>query len=175
MSQSQPEGLSATIGSLRVKALTVVSESDTLRQVASALRTHNASCAVLKEPPFRLITEAALVKAWAEGRSGQEPVGQMDCDQPSWVSVTSSVAEAANLMVRLGISHLVILDQEGALSGVVTMAQLFSVLVHSQEPMALYAHFATIMTEGASAFAEGSFAGIASEITVGTHLLGATE
>ena len=48
-------------------------------------------------------------------------------------------------MVSLGIRHLVVLDITERPSGVVSMAELFDVLVRSQEPMALYAKFADIM------------------------------
>jgi hypothetical protein len=48
-------------------------------------------------------------------------------------------------MVSLEIRHLVVLDISDRPSGVVSMAELFDVLVRSQEPMALYAKFADIM------------------------------
>jgi hypothetical protein len=53
-------------------------------------------------------------------------------------------------MVSLGIRHLVVLDIADRPSGVVSMAELFDVLVRSQEPMALYAKFADIMLHSRS-------------------------
>ena len=53
-------------------------------------------------------------------------------------------------MVSLGIRHLVVLDISDRPSGVVSMAELFDVLVRSQEPMALYAKFADIMLHSGS-------------------------
>ena len=51
------------------------------------------------------------------------------------------MAEAAAFMMRLGIRHLIVLNDEGHPTGVVSMIELFSILVHSQEPLALYASF----------------------------------
>jgi signal-transduction protein with cAMP-binding, CBS, and nucleotidyltransferase domain len=51
-------------------------------------------------------------------------------------------------MMSLGIRHLVVVDGDGRPTGVVSMIELFSILVHSQEPMALYASFASFMTRG---------------------------
>jgi signal-transduction protein with cAMP-binding, CBS, and nucleotidyltransferase domain len=70
---------------------------------------------------------------------------------PYWATLETTVAEAATLMIELGIRHLVVLDADGRPTGVISMTELFSILVHCQEPLAIYASFASFMTRGTQA------------------------
>jgi len=148
MSDPRAHGLSTPLGSLDLGPLTVVSESDSLEFVAKIFLDRSTSCAVLDEPPLRVVTERDLAAAWAQGRSAQDPVGLIASNNPYWSPLETTVAEAAAAMMSLGIRHLVVVDGDGRPTGVVSMIELFSILVHSQEPMALYASFASFMTRG---------------------------
>jgi CBS domain-containing protein len=128
--------------------ITIVSESDSLEFVAKTFLNRSTSCAVLDEPPLRVVTERDLAAAWAQGRSARDPVGLIASNHPYWTPLETTVAEAAGAMMELGIRHLVVVDIDGRPTGVVSMIELFSILVHSQEPMALYASFASFMTRG---------------------------
>lgn len=142
-------GLSTTLGSLDLGPLTIVSELDSLEFVAETFVRRGTSCAMLNESPFRVVTERDLAAAWAQNRSATDNVALIASDNPYWASLETTVAEAAALMMRVGIRHLVVLDFDGRPTGVVSMIELFSILVHSQEPLALYTSFATFMTRGA--------------------------
>ena len=146
MSESRVHGLSTTLGSLDLRAPTVVSESDSLHIVAETFFNRGTSCVVLDEAPLRVVTERDLAAAWAQNRSATDSVALISSENPYWASVETTVVEAAALMIRLGIRHLVVLDLEGHPTGVVSMIELFSILVQSQEPVALYASFASFMT-----------------------------
>jgi signal-transduction protein with cAMP-binding, CBS, and nucleotidyltransferase domain len=139
------EGLDATLGGLHLRPPTMVSEADSLATVASALLEGGASCALLNEPPLRLVTESGLVRALARGMRPEEEVAAMASENPNWAPPSASVAEAAALMASLGIRHLVVLDMTDRPRGLVSMEELFDVLVRSQDPMAYYARFADIM------------------------------
>jgi signal-transduction protein with cAMP-binding, CBS, and nucleotidyltransferase domain len=142
------EGLDATLGGMHLQPPTVVSASDTLASVASALVADGVSCAILSEPPLRVVTEFDLARGLARGMRPEDAVAPVASENPNWAPPSASVAEAAALMVSLGIRHLVVVDISDRPSGVVSMAQLFDVLVRTQEPMALYAKFADIMLHG---------------------------
>ncbi len=142
------EGLDATLGGLHLQPPTVVSADDPLSSVAAAMVAGGVSCAILAEPPLRVITELDLTRALARGLGPGEPVASIASEHPNWAPPSANVAEAAALMVSLGIRHLVVLDPSDRPSGVVSMSQLFDVLVRTQEPMALYAKFADIMLHG---------------------------
>ena len=148
MSESRAHGLSTTLRSLDLRPLTIVSESDSLEFVASTLLKSRTSCVVLDEPPLRVVTERDLATAWAQNRSANESVALVSSNNPYWTSLDTTVAEAAALMMRLGVRHLVVLDVDGQAIGVVSMIELFSILVHSQEPLALYASFSSFMARG---------------------------
>jgi len=138
-------GVGVTLGELSLGRLTVVSESDNLATVAAVLADRGVSCALLEEPPLRVVTERDLASAWAQGRSANDEVATVASNQPYWASRSTTVAEAAALMVDLGIRHLLVLDDAGFPTGVVSMPELFAVLVLAQEPAALYASFATVL------------------------------
>jgi CBS domain-containing protein len=142
------EGLGATLGAMHLRPPTMVSGSDSLASVASAMVADGVSCAILQEPPLRVVTESDLARALAQGLRPEDVVSSVASGHPRWAPPSASVAEAAALMVSLGIRHLVVLDISDRPSGVISMAELFDVLVRSQEPMALYAKFADIMLHG---------------------------
>ena len=145
MSNRSFEGLDATLGGMHLRPPTVVSASDTVAIVAAALVRDGVSCAILEEPPLRVVTEFDLVRGLARGSRPEDEIATVASEHPNWAPPSASVAEAAALMVSLGIRHLVVLDTTERPSGVVSMTELFDVLVRSQEPMALYANFADIM------------------------------
>ena len=150
MSNRSFEGLDATLGAMHLRPPTVVSADDTMAQVASAMVRDGVSCAILEEQPLRVVTELDLARGLAEGLGPEDAVSAIASAHPSWAPPSASVAEAAALMVSLGIRHLVVLDISDRPSGLVSMAELFDVIVRSQEPMALYAKFADIMLHGDS-------------------------
>jgi signal-transduction protein with cAMP-binding, CBS, and nucleotidyltransferase domain len=139
------DGLNTILGGMRLNPLTVVSESDSLMAVASSLLNHRVSCAVLDEPPLRVVTEHDLSAAWAQGHDAEDEVSKIATTHPRWAPVSASISDAAALMVSLGIRHLVVLDVTGRPTGIVSMSEIFSVLVQAQDPTSLYAVFTDVM------------------------------
>lgn len=148
MNSQNSEGIDVTLGALHLPPPTVVDESASLASVAAAMTAHGVSCAIIEEPPLRVVTEADLTRALAQGLRPEDEVSSVASEHPRWAPPSASVAEAAALMVSLGVRHLVVLDMMDRPSGVVSMAELFDLLVRSQEPMVLYARFADIMLHG---------------------------
>jgi CBS domain-containing protein len=145
MSNRSFEGLDATLGGLHLRPPTFVHATDSLAAVATTMVRDEVSCAIVEESPLRVVTEFDIVKGLSEGHRPEDEVGTVASEHPNWAPPSASVAEAAALMVSLGIHHLVVIDPSERPSGLVSMAELFDVLVRSQEPMALYAKFADIM------------------------------
>ncbi len=140
----------STLGAIHLGPLAVVAESDPINSVAALFRDHSVSSAVLAESPLRVVSEYDLAMAWAGGHEPNDAVGAIATAHPCWAPISASVAETAALMVSLGIRHLVVLDISDKPIGIVSMRELFSVLVRAQEPMSLYAGFADLMLTGAS-------------------------
>jgi signal-transduction protein with cAMP-binding, CBS, and nucleotidyltransferase domain len=145
MNMRSADGLNTTLGTMRLGPLTVVSESDTLQVVASSFRRDAVSSAVLVESPLRVVTEHDLSGAWVDGHNAEDEVAQVATAHPYWAPVSASVAEAAALMVSLGIRHLLVLDLSGQPTGIISMGELFAVLVRAQEPMSFYESFAAFV------------------------------
>ncbi|MGP0031522.1 MAG: CBS domain-containing protein [Acidimicrobiales bacterium] len=139
-----------TLDALELNPITVVSETDSLSTVAAAFLRDSVSCAVLAEPPLRVVTEHDLSGAWAYGYDRDDEVAVIATADPCWAPVSASISEAAVLMVSLGVRHLVVLDLSGRPTGIVSMSELFSVLVGAHEPTSLYATFASIMLRSGS-------------------------
>ncbi|MGO8864051.1 MAG: cyclic nucleotide-binding/CBS domain-containing protein [Acidimicrobiales bacterium] len=163
-------GPAATLRDLHLGPPCTVAESDSLAVVAQAFLDSRVSCAVLREPPLRVVTERDLAGAWADGRSADDEVGLIATSGPCWVPATTSVVETAAEMINLGVRHLVVLDVTGRPTGIVSMVELFAALVHREEPMALYASFATVMLQGRSVLGGGALAGSIPEVEANDHL-----
>ncbi len=148
----------ATLRDLGLAPPSSVAESDSLAVVAQAFVDRRVACAVLREPPLRVVTERDLAGAWADGRSADDEVGLISTTDPCWIPETTSVVETAAEMINLGVRHLVVLDVTGRPIGIVSMVELFSSQIHGQEPVALYASLATVMLQGRSVLSGGAFA-----------------
>jgi signal-transduction protein with cAMP-binding, CBS, and nucleotidyltransferase domain len=160
----------ATLRDLGLAPPSSVAESDSLAVVAQAFVDRRVSCAVLREPPLRVVTERDLAGAWADGRSADDEVGLVSTTDPCWVPETTSVVEAAAEMINLGVRHLVVLDVTGRPTGIVSMVELFCALVHGQEPSALFASFATVMLQGRSVLSGGAFVSTMPGVDTNDHL-----
>src|SRR3974390_3435945 len=135
MSSRSFEGLEGTLGGMHLQPPTVVSARDSLAIVAAAMVNAGVSCAIVEEPPLRVVTEFDLTRALAEGLRPDEEIAKIASENPNWAPPSASVAEAAALMVSLGIRHLVVLDISDRPAGGISMAELFDVLGGSTEPM----------------------------------------
>jgi CBS domain len=163
-------GPEATLKDLHLGPPIAVTESDSLAVVAQAFLDGRVSCAVLREPPLRVVTERDLAGAWADRRSADDEIGLISTTEPCWVPDTTSVVETASQMINLGVRHLVVLDGTGRPTGIVSMVELFYALVHQQEPLALYAGFATVMLQGRSILSGEVFTGPMPDFEPNDHL-----
>jgi CBS domain-containing protein len=76
--------------------------------------------------PLGIFTERDLLKRTAAGDIDlAKPIGNYMTPKPRWLPATASGAEAAMLMVKLGIRHVLVVE-EGRLSGVVAERDLFA-------------------------------------------------
>ena len=138
-------GLATTVGELALRELLTVSQKATLAEVAGALRRADVSCALLAEPPLRVMTERDLARAWADGHGADAPVSTIAIGSPLWATTDTTIAEGAALMIEHGVRHLVILDRRHIPCGVISMRHLFVVLLSSHEPATVFASFATVL------------------------------
>lgn len=115
------------IDSLVSRAILTVKNADTLHNAAVAMMERGVGSAVVitNGKPSGIITDRDALRVIARG---DDPKGITvgDCVKRSLRTVTGSVdmVEAANIMRETGFRQLVVVDDDGVLSGVFSMRDL---------------------------------------------------
>jgi CBS domain-containing protein len=108
-----------------------VSLGTKLAEVARDMRAHDSdSVAVMDDGMLvGIITERDLVRAIADGLNPTEAsAGMVMTSDPATVSLDEEVNVVAVKMMRLGIRHLPVVDQNGKPAGLVSARDLVAVL-----------------------------------------------
>ena len=115
------------IGSLVSRAMLTVQESDSLRDAAVWMMERGVGSAVVitDGKPSGIITDRDALRVIARGAdTNQVTVG--DCIMKGVKTVTASLElrDAARIMREKGFRHLVVVDDQGQLTGVFSMRDL---------------------------------------------------
>ena len=108
-----------------------VSPVTKLADVASEMRLHDSdSVAVMDDARLvGIITERDLVRAIADGLNPmQASAGMVMTSDPATVGLDEDVNVVAVKMMRLGIRHLPVVDEQGKPTGLVSARDLIAVL-----------------------------------------------
>lgn len=107
-----------------------ISAAATLREAAAALADAGGSCLVVgtHSPPW-IITEHDVAGALSAGMAPQDEISTLATKAPVWATTSTTLPEAAELMVRHGVRHLVVVDSEGGLSGVLPLSRAVAALL----------------------------------------------
>ena len=100
-----------------------------LRETASMLREANVSSALVGDSQRDIVTERDLTRALAEGWGPQAPLDAFEERTPIWATTTTHVIDAAEMMLHHEVRHLIVLGIDGKAVGVVSMRDIFSMLV----------------------------------------------
>ena len=117
------------LGTLSLRDVVRVPARATLRETASVLREADVSSALVGDSHRDIVTERDLTRALAEGWGPQAPVDAFDERTPIWATTTTHVIDAAEMMLHHGIRHLIVLGIDGKAVGVVSMRDIFSMLI----------------------------------------------
>ena len=126
----------ATVGSLALRPVVTVPEGASLAEVARRLEEANISAALVGDEPklSRIVTERDLTRAMAHRQAPEDAVGTTATQGPVWVTPETSLLEAAEIMVRHEVRHLLmILPTTGEVVGVVSIRDVFPVLLGAAE------------------------------------------
>lgn len=105
----------------------------TIRQVAFRMRGDDVSSLVIDTEPPSIVTERDLTRGLAEGVDSSEPAMRVATRAPVWVPPTITVVHAAALMVQVGMRHMLVLATNGEPVGVLSMRDLFEILLRSYD------------------------------------------
>lgn len=126
---SVEDELRRQVGTLRLGPLVRVSPGASLRETARTMREANVSSALVGQLPRRIVTERDLTRALAEGFGPDDAVEQVAGRIPVWATTTSQVFDVAVMMLRHQLRHLVIVDPDGEEVGIVSMRDVFALLL----------------------------------------------
>ncbi len=120
---------------LRLRPIVTIGPAVGLQAAAAVMRAHNISSLVVSEPgePLAILTERDLTRALAEDCEPGTPVATLASRRPVTVSPDATVMDAATLMLREDIRHLVVARGDHAV-GIVSIRDLLAVLVRAVTP-----------------------------------------
>jgi CBS domain-containing protein len=117
----------------------------TIRQVAARMRAEDVSSVVIDTEPPSIVTERDLTRALAEAIDPSEPAMRVATRAPVWVPPSITVVHAAATMVQVGMRHMLVLATTGEPVGVLSMRDLFEILLRSYDAGAWLVDFAAAL------------------------------
>ena len=111
------------------RPLITVPAGRTLLEAARVMVENNMGLLVISDPkdstkPAGVISERDIIRAIASGRKLDVSVDEVSTKQVITIKANSEVAEAAKAMNRHQIRHVVVVDEQEKLVGVVSMRDL---------------------------------------------------
>lgn len=128
-SRSREEQLHREIGSLTLKEIDRIPAHCSIRDAACHFRESNVSLVLIGDGPRQVITERDITRALAEGIDPADPVEEIAEHTPLWVTTTSHVIDVARMMLEHEVRHLIVLTPNGNAAGVISMRDVFEMLV----------------------------------------------
>ncbi len=104
-----------------------VAPEDTLGEVAEQMTAKNVGAVVVKDHGtlIGILTERDLLKAMAARvHSSEARVRQWMTADPVTASADADVEDASRVMLELGFRHLPVLDDEGHVTGIVSLRRV---------------------------------------------------
>ena len=116
------------IGQILQRPLVTIPSGTTVLEASKLMVDNNMGLLVIMEPGNKklagVISERDVMKAIASGRTLRDQVDVVSTKQVVTVKASSDVAEAAKAMNKNRIRHVVVVDDQGAPIGVVSMRDL---------------------------------------------------
>ena len=110
-----------------------VAPEATLTAVARCMREADTSAVLVGQDGDAIVTERDLVRALAAGLPADAPVGSVSMHHPVAVSVHATVVEAAATMLERTVRHLVVVDDDGEVAGMVSIRAALAVLLNAAD------------------------------------------
>jgi uncharacterized protein len=92
----------------------------TIAEAASAMESHQTSSVLIGEHPSWLVSEHDLIGALAAGLSPDELASEVATRTPLWATTTTTVAEAAAMISKHCVQHLLVITADGTPVGVLS-------------------------------------------------------
>jgi len=93
----------------------------TIREAATEMERADTSSLMIGDPPSRIVTERDLVRGLAAGLPVDYPVDRIASPHPLWVTTSTRLVEALNLMATHRVRHLVVIRPTGEVAGILSL------------------------------------------------------
>ena len=135
MTDSRSTRLIPRVDDLELRPVVTVGAQAPLYQVARVMRAHDISALVVGRPGelISIVTERDLTQALADGHPPATDVRTIASPLPITVSPDATAVDAAALMLRHGVRHLVVVRGRHAV-GVLSMRIVLAALVAAVTP-----------------------------------------
>ena len=125
---------SATVADVMERPLTMVDLNDHVAAAAYLMRHAGATALVVVDGetnrPLGIITEADIVHTVADGKDVNEVrIRDLMTTSPTVIKATTSVRDAAEMMVAGHFRHLPVIDDKSALTGIVDIRDVCRALL----------------------------------------------
>jgi len=125
---------SATVADVMERPLTMVDLNDHVAAAAYLMRHAGATALVVVDGetnrPLGIITEADIVHTVADGKDVNEVrIRDLMTTSPTVIKATTSVRDAAEMMVAGHFRHLPVIDDKSAVSGIVDIRDVCRALL----------------------------------------------
>jgi CBS domain-containing protein len=115
----------------------IVAPEDTLGEVAERMTAVNVGAVIVKDygRMIGILTERDMLKAMAARvHTSEARVRQWMTEEPITASVDADAEEAAQLMLEQGFRHLPIVDESGAVAGIVSLRRVVAATKTAPDP-----------------------------------------
>ena len=112
-----------TLGEIGSKSIVDVAPDTPLRRAVELMNANRISCLVVAEErrPLGILTERDLVRLIARSADGGEtPISELMSAPPLVASVDTAYLDGYQRCAERGVRHLILVDDEGLLAGIVT-------------------------------------------------------
>jgi uncharacterized protein len=124
------------LGDLSLRRPVTVSRDATIRVLAGAMEDEAVSAVLVGEHPGWLVTEHDLTGAIAAGLDPDAPATQVATKTSLCATASTTVSEAAAIMVNHGVRHLPVVTADGEPIGLLSMLDVIRLLLGDGVPRA---------------------------------------
>ena len=115
----------------------IVAPEDTLGEVAERMTEVNVGAVIVKDygRMIGILTERDMLKAMASRvHTSEARVRQWMTEEPVTASTEADAEEAAQIMLENGFRHLPVVDENGAVAGIVSLRRVVAATKPAPDP-----------------------------------------
>jgi CBS domain-containing protein len=135
MSNMTSSPLATRLDELPLRPVVTVVRETSLDHVARVMRAHDVSAVIVGEPgeQVAIVTERDLAQALADGQPPSDPAVAIASRNPLTIRHRATVLEAATVMLREGVRHLVVTSDHRVV-GVISQRDVLAAFVLALAP-----------------------------------------